>query len=113
MQFYQKFHQKYRELGLVLALVSGCANSSAESSTLIETVGIVVDGTREACNYIPTVTSVASILGVPGAPAASELVKAICTEVDSVPVPESGRNRSREIRIELPQGNVEGVLLPS
>lgn len=107
-----------KSLGLVVISSSiflascGLQGEGTESRNLVADIDKVVEGARLGCNYIPTVTSIAAILGVPAAPAANELVEAICAEVEKVPQPESGRGQAREVGVVLPQGAVDGVLLP-
>lgn len=97
-----------------LVFLAGCDPNGGEgSSSLLTTVGGIIEGTKTTCNFIPTVASIAAIVGVPGAPIASELIDSICEQVDEIPTLESGRDAPRELELDLPEGSVDGVLLPS
>lgn len=111
-------HNKNRYLALTIGafpLVLSACNLpilGQGSMTLVQQVGFVVDGAKLSCNYIPAVASIASILGVSGAPKAEKLVSDICDQVRIIPDLEASRGRARDLQIELPQGVVQGVLLP-
>lgn len=57
-----------------LSLGSGCVTTNQLASQVVSSV-------KESCNYLPQLTSIAAILGAPGAPQANELVAAICKGV--------------------------------
>jgi len=66
-------------LALIPSLVlSGCVSADGSQSTADQ----IVAKTERLCSFVPTVTSVLAILGVPGAPAADKVAQTICTELD-------------------------------
>jgi hypothetical protein len=66
-------------LALTASIVlSGCVSADNPQSTAQQ----VVASTERLCSFVPTVTSVLAILGVPGAPAADKVAQTICTELE-------------------------------
>lgn len=87
----------------------GDANSSV---SIVSTAESVRRKSVEACSFAPSLTAVAVILGVPGAPKADKLVESICQEIELIPALESFGGQPRNIIIEIPEGRVDGVLNP-
>lgn len=109
------FHNKGILFSLFFAILAGCepATDGEASSPLLTNVNAVIEGSKATCKFIPTVASIAAIVGVPGAPVASELIDSICAEVGQIPSLESGRDAPRDVEFDLPEGTVDGVLLPN
>lgn len=59
-------------------VLSGCVSTDNPQSTADQ----IVKKTERLCSFVPTVTSVLAILGVPGAPAADKVAQTICTELE-------------------------------
>lgn len=99
----------------VIAL-SACGKVNLDNgsggNTLLMQAELVREQSSQVCKFAPSVTSIAAILGVPGAPLADELVDAICDQINEIPELESTGTQPRNVIIELPQGPVDGVLNP-
>lgn len=77
------------------ALLASC-NTSTTTASPTQNSGYdpekIRQGTRVACEFLPTLASVLSIIGTPGAPQANEIVKLICV----------GANKERSALQETP-----------
>lgn len=56
---------------LALTGLSGCTTFNRSDADVAK----VIEGTRQACKFLPTATSVLAVLSVPGAPAADKFVQ--------------------------------------
>lgn len=71
---------------LMLSFASGCTTPSPKlgmaSAQPSKAAQDVVNGTKQLCQFVPTVTSILAILNAPGAPAADKVVQAVCAQVN-------------------------------
>ncbi|MDX1195338.1 hypothetical protein GOL96_30105 [Sinorhizobium medicae] len=70
--------KNYAAMFAALAFVSNC---STTTTNLGSSANQVVAATRDLCGFVPTLTSVAAILNLPGAPAADKIVQEICSVI--------------------------------
>ena len=93
---------------LVVFLVGGCTNIEKRDA-FVSKINTAVESTKTGCNFVPTVASIAAILGVPGAPAAALLSKQICDEIREIPQLEGG-GEPMPVQVQIEFGKVDGLL---
>ncbi|TIM15514.1 MAG: hypothetical protein E5Y67_07165 [Mesorhizobium sp.] len=86
-------------------LLAGCTTPNQAGSDADK----VIEGTRRACSFVPTATSILAILNVPGAPAADKLVQKICEQVGRSAMVESS-GVGDQITVEVDGKEISGVL---
>lgn len=94
-------------LSLVSAVVALAACTTPNSGG--SDADKVIEGTRRVCSFAPAATSIAAILGVPGAPAADKLVQKICEQVEKSAMVES-TEVGGTLTVEIDGKPVTGVL---
>lgn len=72
---------------LLISLMCGCTTTNqsggtGQASTPANPAQDVINGTKQLCQFVPTLTSILAIVNTPGAPAADKIVQAICAEVN-------------------------------
>jgi len=97
-----------RYYGRVLTVLACLGLSGCITPTrFAEKADSIVEGTRTACRFVPTATSIAAILNVPVAPLINEVVEAICAEVNRQPSSERARY-GRKLTVNVYGKTVEG-----